>query len=160
MKHFIAYIKDQSGVAATEFALIAPILILITVGTVDVGMYVNEKMKAENAARSAVDYVVSGGEETALLESVLADLYENDPDGIPGTADDTDWQNDVSVNVELQCECGDGVVVACTSTCEDPGTFKRRYYNGTVERTHNTLFPYPGFASTMTIEGHARMQLD
>ena len=38
---------DSSGIAAVEFAFIAPILITLFIGVVDLGLYMNDKMKLD-----------------------------------------------------------------------------------------------------------------
>ena len=50
-----SYLKDKTGIAAVEFALLFPPLVLMMVGAIDFGVYMNHKMKVENAARAAVD---------------------------------------------------------------------------------------------------------
>ena len=58
------FIKDKSGVAATEFALIAPVFLLLLIGVIDYGVYMNNVMHLENTARSAAQYVVQGATPT------------------------------------------------------------------------------------------------
>lgn len=52
-----AALRDDRGVSAVEFALIAPILILILVGILDLGRAVNAYVTVGNAAREGSHYL-------------------------------------------------------------------------------------------------------
>ncbi len=146
---FLHYLKDKSGVAAVEFALIAPILLTLLIGTIDIGLYLNDKMKLESVARSSAEYLIT----TRDLDNVVADVVT------PYYVDDAGPA--IVTDAEFLCECEGGVAVECAlGICSDEGDYKRRFYDVTLTRTHNTLFVYPGFPATIDLVGTARMQLD
>ncbi|KQR69099.1 TadE/TadG family type IV pilus assembly protein [Rhizobium sp. Leaf341] len=80
-------VRDSSGVAAVEFALVAPVFLLLMVGLVDLGLAYHAKLKV-NAAISAASYyafqtgqaltAASAGAYTThvadVASSLLADL--------------------------------------------------------------------------------------
>lgn len=51
--------RPRSGTAATEFALVAPVLLLLTFGTVDFARVMHTSIALANAARAGVDYGAS-----------------------------------------------------------------------------------------------------
>lgn len=147
------FIKDSSGIAAVEFALIAPILLTLLIGTIDIGMYLNDKMKLEAVARASAEYLIVSRDEDTVVENVVAPYYDGQGD--------PNWEASLTVTSEFVCECEGGVAVECTlGVCEDAGDYKRRFYDVSINKTHDTLFVYPGFAATIELEGTARMQLD
>ncbi len=76
MMHRIhSLIKQQGGVAATEFALIAPILMLLFMGSVEITRYVIIAQKTEKAALTMSDLVaqsedVSTDDLDVLIQAV------------------------------------------------------------------------------------------
>lgn len=141
--------RDESGIAATEFALISPFLILLTVGMIDFGMYINENMKVENLARSAAEYVVKGGDEANITADVI---------GASNLLTEEELE-DTTTQSEMTCECSDGSTVACNTECADGG-YRRRYFSYSIERAYSPIFPYPGIPETFPLRGHARMQIE
>ncbi len=150
------FYKSQDGVAATEFALISPVLVVMLIGVIDVGFYTNEKMKAESAARATVEYLLSSGEEENILEDVLS-LFFQDRD--ESSNEDISWSNDLAVETGYVCECSDGEEISCTASC-DSGDYRRRYVEATVTKNYHPFMAYPGLPSSMPVEGYARLQKD
>ncbi|MCB1556674.1 MAG: pilus assembly protein [Alphaproteobacteria bacterium] len=64
-------LRNREGVAATEFALIAPVFALFLAGVFDYGMYINTNMRMENTARSAAEYVIQGGDSGLISDDVI-----------------------------------------------------------------------------------------
>ena len=147
--------ENQDGAAAVEFALTAPFLIYIFVGVIDFGFYINEKMIAEQAARSGVEFVIKNGDdEDALLSAVLAaffpEEYEDDPS-----------MSSIDITIDEVCECAGGVVIQCTETCDDEDDYRRRYQEVTFGYNYNMHMSYPGLTDgNIYLEGTARMQKD
>lgn len=146
------YFLEESGVAAVEFALISPVLILILVGIIDYGLIINEKMKLEMVSRSTTEYMLNDGDEGSILEDILAHFY-------PEEAAEDPTMSSMSIDVQMVCECEGEEVIACNGSC-DVGDYKRRYYEVTIGKTYATIFPYPGIQSQFGLQGHSRMQID
>jgi len=147
------YFQNEKGVAAVEFALIAPILMMILIGIIDFGMYINQKMHLENTARAAAEYVMKGGDEADVQSNVI------------NVTDRLKVENEEDLNVEMEnlCECDSGVKISCSaaSVCSSSGTgYKRRFFTVRINMNYSTIFPYPGFPSSMTLSGHARLQVE
>lgn len=140
------FARKDDGNVAVEFAFVAPLLILVIIGIVDFGMYINQKMQLENMARSAAEYVVKGGDENAIQVEVLASGM---------AAEDIE---EVDAQAENTCECSDGEEISCSATCSDGG-YKRQFFTYSLTRTFTPAFPYPGIPDQITMTGNARMQV-
>lgn len=148
------FIRNVDGVAAVEFALIAPALILLILGMFDFGMYMNTTMKLENTARAAAEYLHQGGDPDNLEDDIIMD----------SSLDLTDETRDtVTVTNEYVCACGDDVEIDCDDTCEedvDGDSYRRRYLEVTLNMDYEPMFPYPGLPQTMVLGGFVRLQVE
>ncbi len=144
------FLKDKSGVAATEFALIVPFLLFLLVAMVDYGFYINTAMKLENTARAAAEYILNGGDEDDIEDDIIM------PSNLQLTEESRETLN---VTTEFVCECIGGEAVDCdTGSCDAEGDYMRRYAIVTLDMEYQTLFPYPGVRDSITLRGHARIQ--
>lgn len=82
--------RPRSGTAATEFALVAPVLLLLSFGAVDFARVLHTSIALANAARAGVDHGASH-RFTAVNEDLwearvidrVREEMENDPDFDP-----------------------------------------------------------------------------
>ena len=144
------YARNISGIAAVEFALIVPVLIVIMAGVIDYGAYIREKMMLEELARNAAQYVVQGGAAADVVVNVI------DPSRIKERA--TAEGRNLSYAAVEKFECANGVVVAQNEACGG-GDYKRRFWEVRVATTYAPLIPYPGVSTTaIPLTGFARLQ--
>ena len=137
------YFKDEAGVAATEFALVAPILILMMVGLLDFGTYVNQQMKLENVSMAAAQYILLGGDEDALQDEILT------PANLDLTMDD--------ITVSHIYECEDGAEASEGDDCGE-GDYLREYVEVTLSKNYDAFISYAGLLDNMTLRGRVRLQ--
>tara|TARA_B100000686_G_scaffold349037_1_gene441493 strand:+ start:2219 stop:2650 length:432 start_codon:yes stop_codon:yes gene_type:complete len=136
---------QEDGVAATEFALVVPMLALLLVGIYDFGIYINQQMKLENAARASAEYLMRGGDandiSTAIVNNIVAD------------------NNGITFTSNEVCECAGGTTVSCGSngSCDDG--YKRRYRSVLLTQTYEPFFDFPGIPDNLELTGHARVQV-
>ena len=123
--------KNDSGVAAVEFALFAPVLAASLVLLVDLGNYAIQRTDMESALRSGVQYFMNGGSDLDRAKQVVLASWTSKP-------------ANATVVVERFCLCGT-VEHACTSTCGDgsyPLSYSRiravaQYQNLLIDLTNN-----------------------
>ena len=77
-----AFLGDRSGVAAVEFALIAPTLILVLVGLIDVGGMIYTRFQLDAAVNAGANYAMVNGSSAnstsgSSLASTLAGLVSS-----------------------------------------------------------------------------------
>jgi len=142
-----SYLKNECGAAAVEFSFLAPLLILLMVGIMDMGIYIRDKMKLEQISRAATDYLMQGGVEENIVTEVLPYYDENNTSAY-------------TVLAERVCTCSDGSAQDCSAVSCDPGDYSRQYVQVTVDRTYTTMFPYPGIPEEIQMSGYSRLRLD
>lgn len=108
MKYLRQFITHSGGVSAVEFALIAPILLLVLAGIVTGWTYSTQLMEMRTAVKSGANYVLQGGLDLTATKSAVMMSWANKP-------------GDASVQVVRQCSCA-GTVSACTTVCAGNGS--------------------------------------
>lgn len=83
-----AALRDERGVSAVEFALIAPVLLLILVGILDIGRAVNAYVTVSNAAREGTRYLAvhPTAAPSAIASTVHQRVVPLDPAQVTVTA--------------------------------------------------------------------------
>jgi Flp pilus assembly protein TadG len=73
--------KPQRGNAIVEFAILAPILILLTLGTIELGRYAYFAILVSNAAQAGADYgsqdIGTAYDATGIANAIAADASPN-----------------------------------------------------------------------------------
>ena len=88
--------RDERGVAAVEFAMIAPIFFGLLIGIIDVGRY----MWTLNTIQYAIDQGVRAGVVQQLSDQDVTDLVKNSLAGLKAGAIDVDvTDNGASLSV-------------------------------------------------------------
>jgi hypothetical protein len=93
----IHLLRDTRGVAALEFAMILPVLLLLTAGIVEYGRV----LFVEQAVRNIVDAAVRRGVISALTSEVVETQVEDEIDGVSGIQE---FEVDVTDGDELSVE--------------------------------------------------------
>ncbi len=134
--------RDERGVAAIELGLLAPVLALIFILTVDVGLAVNEKM--------AVDHVMRVGAETAMadpgeaiVQQVLEQAASENFSSVAHSAYSDTFSvgsNGIFVGASRFCACptARAVAVACTASCS--GKAPLAFYRLEGQKTYSGIF--------------------
>lgn len=145
------FLRQDTGVAAVEFALIAPILMILIIAMVDFGMFINSQMRVENLSRSVAEYIIQGGdEENAWGDVVLASGYFSGDDNLEDT---------LSLEAEKVCECNDADEIDCDESC-GTGEYKRHFIEVSMEMNYTPMIPYPGITTDLVATGHTRLQIE
>jgi Flp pilus assembly protein TadG len=126
--------RDESGVSAVEFALIAPVLLFSLLGVVDIGNVVYQRSDMESALRSGIQYFMNGGDDLARAEAVVNDAWTTKPEG-------------VSVVAERFCLCNT-TPHACNVLCDDD----------TYPASYNRLRATATFPGILTEDAHEASQ--
>lgn len=120
---------DRDGAMALEFALMAPLLMLLFATLIDVGGAVNRQMQLVGAVRAGVQLAVARPPTAETLHEIRAAVRATDAE----PEDD-----DMALEVELFCEEPDGGRVAC-----DVGT-------GSAHATYVSIRLAEAWAPTLT----------
>ncbi len=105
MAGFHRALAGRRGIAAAEFALIAPVVILVFLSAYDVGRAMWRTLQLETAARVGAQYAFANPTDSAgIAARVQASL--------PG------WGNLTIASPTMACRCDNGVAANCTTgTC-------------------------------------------
>lgn len=146
---FKRYRECIKGVAAIEYALVAPFIGLLALGVVDYGIYIHKGIILQDVARASAQYVVAGGDPAQIVANVKnqSDLFTvSDPQLVI-----------INFAGTKECTCSDGIVISCTSTCSS-GDYLRSFYAVTIDATYQPLISFPGLPSSIPMRGYSRLQ--
>lgn len=135
---------SREGVVSIEFALVAPILLLILLHLVDFGLAFNKRMKLESAARAGLQYAMVNKGDTAGIVAAVNQATDLDP-------------SEVTVTVTEFCECG-AAGAPCGTTCED-GSWPATYVRVTTDSTFTALFTLYGLQEVFNMRGSAESRV-
>ncbi|MCK5284107.1 MAG: pilus assembly protein [Alphaproteobacteria bacterium] len=139
------YFKSEYGASAVEFALIAPILILMLIGTVDFGMFIMERMQLQNTAHTVANFVAQT-QDDRNIQTIAAESYGAN-------------FADITLVSNFTCECSDSTAQTCPVDCGDDD-YQRRFINVTASGNFSALFPYPFLPDSMELQSSVRMRVD
>jgi Flp pilus assembly protein TadG len=139
---------DTSGVAAIEFGIIVPILVLMVVATADIGMGFYRKMQVEGAAQAGAAWAIKNGFDANAISNAVTSA--------------TSAPISVSPTPVQFCGCasGSGIsTVTCGTTCSG-GALAGTYTTVSAQMTYNTILPYGFFPSTynFSLQSTVRLQ--
>lgn len=143
--------RSQSGASLVEFALLAPVMIFLLVGIVEIGRYTFFAILAANAARAGAQYG-STNLTTAADSTGMISAAEQDGQNLSQWPKDTTATSLCSVNGAAPAKC-----VLSSSGQPPSGTIY--YVQVVVTGTFNTLLHYPGIPTGVPITGSATMRV-
>lgn len=98
-------LRDRKGLAAIEFAIVAPVLTVLIVGATDVGMLVYNRMDTTSSIQAGAQYFMAGGTDTNQALAAVKRSWTSMP-------------QDTQLSVVKTCYCAE-VVNLCTVNCSD-----------------------------------------
>jgi Flp pilus assembly protein TadG len=153
-------LRSQSGQSLVELALLTPLLLLLLIGTVEMGRYAYISILVANAARAGAAYGAQ-----SLRQSVdLTDIQ---------TAADNDFQNNglitssLTVTSSTSCGCDSGGTIASAGCNNPPNVTAGMCTAGhwvvmvsvTASGTFTSLFKYPGIPQSLAMTHTATMRV-
>jgi Flp pilus assembly protein TadG len=140
--------SDTSGVAAIEFGIVVPILVLMVVAVVDIGMGFYRKMQVEDAAQAGAQWAVKNGFDANAITSAVTSATS-----APSIS--------VSPTPVQFCGCATGSTIStttCGTTCSG-GVQAGTYTTVSAQMTYNTILPYGVFPSTYNFSSQSTVRL-
>jgi len=137
--------RRQMGSAMVEFALIAPLLLLLLAGVLDYSMALRTAIAISDAARAGAHYgslSTANANDTAGMEAAAHNAVPN----LTG----------MTVNAVRSCKCPDGSAVSCTGTCGSGALSV--FAEVTTQTTAQNAFSYPGLSFSGAVSAKAVMR--
>ena len=150
----VAALKLTRGAAVIEFALLAPVLLLMVIGAIDIGTFIYQKMQLQSAARAGAQYAIQ------------SDANISDTDGILNAAEiasELDFTGVTTTTTQF-CACSDGIESAtdgtgsCGGTCAG-GEFPGLYVRVNLKGEFAPLFPIAGISNLVSSTGEGLSDL-
>jgi len=137
------------GAVAIEFAILAMILVVMMVCTVDLGMGFYRKKQVQNAAQAGAQYAAAKGfSESSISSAVKAATSFS---GISASPAPTQF---------CGCPSDTGVTsISCSSTCSG-GAARGTYVSVSAQGTYNTILPYPLIPNSFTLVAQSTVRIE
>ncbi|HWC95100.1 MAG TPA: TadE/TadG family type IV pilus assembly protein [Candidatus Sulfopaludibacter sp.] len=132
----------RRAIATVEFALVAPILLLLLAGVLDYAMLLRTATCAADAARAGTEYGMRSPSAAMDYAGIQAAALNSVP-GLPG----------MTASATRTCKCSDGTAIVCTGSCTS-GTV-RSYVQVTTQVSAKTVFNYSGLKISNLVKGQA-----
>lgn len=150
-----AFALAEAGASMLELALVAPFLIFLAIGAVEVGTFMYDGIEVANAARAGVQYATQGsassvGANYLNTAGIVAAAVADAKDVVltkPTATSTTD------VTTYYTCDSAPTVQYATppTTTCTAVGDHIDTYVKVVAEGTFQSFLTFPGILNTITI---------
>jgi len=137
----LRFARHAGGAAAVEFALLAPVLVVILSGIVGYGLAMFDKIDLVSASRAGAQFALIDSSDTSAIRNAVRDA----------TGLDIASGN---VTITEYCECLDASTVACGGTCGD-GSDNRYFMTITATYDHTLLL----IGNTVTLTGETTVRI-
>jgi len=138
--------SSRRGIATVEFALIAPLLLLLLAAMVDYTMLMRAAIAVGDAARAGAQFGSLNIANSANISGIQTAALNAAPD-----------INHIAASAAQVCKCSNGNTVNCSGgTC--PSGPVRTYVQVTVKTTVSAIFSYPKLGFTGAVVSMATMR--
>lgn len=141
---------DRRGASMIEFALIVPVMLLLTIGAVDFARIFIQSQAVTSAANSGVVFGARRNVDSVNFQE-MQDRALDDTHGAPGST--------AAASMFCDCPSNPGVAVDCLSgSCPTYGK-PRVYVRTTVTKQFETFGKYPGVPDSVDISRASFMRV-
>jgi TadE-like protein len=140
--------RNHNGSVAAEFALTAPIIVLLAAGIADFGMLATKYAGLAAAARIGAAYARTHPDDTTGIQHAVQSAIGFAP------------ALTFPASFPRSCECDDETPIACSESCATvgrPGP-NRVFIRITANQPFTPLVPWPGIPAMLTGATEARLQ--
>ncbi|MBC7477916.1 MAG: pilus assembly protein [Pseudorhodobacter sp.] len=148
-----AVLCRDDGIAAVEFALLAPMLIFSVMATVDLGLAISERLTIGHILRAGAQSVTEGA-GIARIDLVLRTIAAKNMTVAVAGAAGTDRSLSLAVRQICACAAQPSTAVACATTCAQNAP-TQVFYILTGSKTYAGLI-LPRFAQSKSLEVQVR----
>jgi Flp pilus assembly protein TadG len=141
-------LDDCQGVAAIEFAIVGPMLVVMMICTVDLGTGIFRRMQVQNAAQAGAIYAALHGFTASSISTAVTSATNFS--GISASPAPATF-----------CGCASGnaiSTISCSSTCTgggSPGT----YVTVSAQATYTPILSYPYLPDSFTFNSQSTVRI-
>jgi len=136
----------MKGTATIEFAVMAPLILLLLAGVLDFSILLRTATCAANAARVGSEY----GSRKSSAATDYSGMQTAAVNSAPGVAG-------LTASAARSCQCSGGGSVSCTGTC-GAGSMQV-YVQVTVQAPAHTIFDYSALSVPSGVTAQASMRV-
>jgi Flp pilus assembly protein TadG len=154
MKNFIRSVaRREEGASLVEFALVAPMLILLLVGLIEIGRFTALAIMASNAARAGVQYgaqdLQTAQDSAGIQAAAVADGQNL-----------SNWTSSTGgVTVAELCSVNGATPATCSAAGSGAPMNTVYYVKVQVTGKFTPLIHYPGLSNAIPVSGSAIMRV-
>jgi len=143
------FAADRGGIAAIEFAIVAPTMVLLFICTADLSLGIYRKMQVQNAAQSGAAYAMLYGFTKTSISSAVTNAT---------------GYSSVAATPQPNEFCGcpsatSGVTsITCGSNCPN-GSSAGTYVTVSAQATYQTILPYPMVPNSFTFNAQSTVRV-
>jgi hypothetical protein len=144
----VGCLSGSNGSVAAEFALLAPIIILLAVAIADFGMLATKSVGLAATTRIGAEYARAYPDDTTGICQAMQSAMSFTP------------VLSFPASFPRSCECNDGMPIACDESCATigrPGP-NRAFIRITATQSFTPLVPWPGIPGTLSATTEMRLQ--
>ena len=143
----LIFAQAEGGQSIVEMAILAPFLLFLAVGMIDVGRYTFVAIAVENSARAGVQY----GAQSSTTRTDFTGMQT-------AATNDAGSSMGVTASATATCICSNGAASTCLpSDCST--SHELQYVSVTSTATINALIVYPGIPQPLVVQRTAVMQV-
>ena len=143
------FASDATGSALVEFALILPVLLLLTFGAIDFAFWIQRSMVVSEAAHAGAVYGTLPGKDTDFVDMQAAAVAASQNlAGLQATP--ANW---------CACSPAGTPLPSCSSACPAPSGPQVEYVQVSTSLPVLPLFAYPGIPASFTVQGFSVLRV-
>jgi len=136
----------RRGTALVEFALVAPLLLLLLAGVLNYGQALRTATSVATAARSGAQFGSKNFAAAADTNGIRSAAVNSAPD-----------IRNLTVTSQRTCQCSGGGAVSCSGSC--PGANMEVYVQVTAQAVSSSIFSYSGLPFSGNTSSQATMRI-
>ncbi len=141
---FIEFLRNCKAVAAIEFALALPVLVVLFIGMINMGMVISTKMELTSIVSVGMLYSLGNSSDPVQIQTAMNSASNLSP---------------ITISVTQFCQCLNGSAPGCGNVCSDLKV-AAKYDKVTASTQVPLVIPYFLFQNPfpITVEGTIRVQ--
>jgi len=148
----------DDGTAVTEFALAAPILVVVVLGIADLGRLAANTAALEGATRVGAEYARNSSTcQNSYQSSSCMTGIENAMQNSGNFSPSLTYPSSSPV-FPTSCQCDDGSLITCGTTCAVGNTPNRVLITVTATQAYTPILPWPGIPTSLSASTEMRVE--